>query len=264
MKRSGFLFLAALMLCAIGCRKEKTYNNKMDASRDHALAESFFNDIWRVVDQVSRDNDDIRVDGCIDNITIDTLSFPMEVVIDFGDDDCVSDDGHVRKGQIHVKLTGRYSETGTVISVEPKDYSVDNYLISGKKRVTNLGENENGNIHFSVEVIGAEVYDLEECLIIQWESSRFREWVSGRDTWWLNDDVYHITGTASGFSRSGSSFVVEIMSPLRVAWPCPYITKGALRIIALNNAPSIVDYGDGNCDSTIEVTINGETYTVVL
>jgi hypothetical protein len=74
-----------------------------------------------------------------------------------------------------------------------------------------------------------------------------------------------ITGNISGTSRQGMPFTATITSDLVFKGGCLGLTKqipvsGKLSITT-NGANSIVDYGDGNCDKSYTVTVNGETET---
>lgn len=76
-----------------------------------------------------------------------------------------------------------------------------------------------------------------------------------------------ISGNISGTSRQGMPFAANITSDLLFKTGCLGLTKqipvSGKVTITTNGATSMVDYGDGTCDKTYTVTIDGEaeTYT---
>ncbi|MCB0762314.1 MAG: hypothetical protein KDC12_12380 [Flavobacteriales bacterium] len=266
MKKIAVLVAVLSVVALVSCKKDKEKEYSVYSSRDNAKAEDLFNDIYKVVDEVASDTEGIRAAGgtCIDAITVDTSATPMLLIIDFGTDDCESSDGRIRKGIIHVTFTGRYREPGTVITYEPQNYSVDGFVVNGTKTITNLGENGLGNLEFSIEVSDAQIVAPDNAYTITWESSRIREWVEGDNSWFLIDDVYEITGSASGVNRNGIPFTAHITSPLRAEVVCPYIVSGTIEITPEDLETRIVDFGGGECNNTGTITVGGQTFTFAM
>jgi hypothetical protein len=70
---------------------------------------------------------------------------------------------------------------GTVITITPQNYFVNGYQLNGSKTVTNLGENGNGDLHYSISVDGS-ITAPGNAWTSQWESDRIRTWVEGQST----------------------------------------------------------------------------------
>lgn len=267
MKKLAIIAAASLLLFAVSCKKDKENEYSIYSSQDNSRAEDLFNDVFKVVDEVASDTDGIRggmSSSCIDNIVVDTTSTPMSLLIDFGDDDCESSDGRVRKGSILVTFTGRYREEGTVIVYTPNEYSVNGYVVDGTKTITNLGENGLGNIEFAIEIEDGEITAPDNGYTMTWEASRIREWVAGDNSWFLIDDEYEISGSSSGINRNGIPYTTQITSPLRAEFICPYITSGVLEIVPEGRETRVVDFGGGDCNNTVTVTVGGQTYSIAL
>ncbi|MFT4679518.1 MAG: hypothetical protein ACI84C_000405 [Flavobacteriales bacterium] len=267
MKKLTFVVAAGLILLAVSCKKDKETEYSIYSSQDNSRAEDLFNDVFKVVDEVASDTEGIRggmAASCIDNIVIDTTSTPMSILIDFGDDDCESDDGRVRKGSILVTFTGRYREEGTVIVYEPNGYSVNGYIVDGTKTVTNLGENAIGNIEFAIEIEDGEITAPDNGYTMSWEASRIREWVEGDNSWFLIDDAYEITGSSVGVNRNGIPYTTQITSPLRAEIVCPYLTSGVMEIVPEGRETRVIDFGGGDCNNTVTVTVGGQTFSIAL
>ena len=258
-----FMIIAGTL---VSCRKDRednkpTLDNKMTV--DNGTSENLFNDLFKVVDDVSDNTAGIKdlETTCIDTIIVDTASSPRTVLIDFGQDDCVSADGKIRKGQIQVTYTGRYREPGTIITITPLFYTVNGYSVSGTKTVTNLGANANGQTHFSISVNGT-VTAPNNAWTASWYATRTRTWIAGEETLQRSDDVYQISGGGGGVNRNGVSYTVSITTPLRIELDCPYVVSGVIAIQPAENDLRIVNFGSGACDSGFTVTVNGETFTL--
>jgi hypothetical protein len=261
------LLLVTIALVAnTGCRKEKEQSFDIVSARDDARAELSWNDVFETVDEVASNTDGLKSGNfpCVDTCIVDTLASPMTLLIDFGSDYCVGNDGRTRTGQILVTFTGRYRDPGTVIVITPQNHYVDGYLIEGVKTVTNQGNNGNGQPYFSVVVSEASITAPNNEYTITWNSTRTRTWISGYNTLALWDDVYEITGEANGINRDGEAFSVAITEALRLALNCPWITSGTVQITPSNGPLRVRDYGNGTCDNDATVTVNGNVYEIVL
>ena len=196
-------------------------------------------------------------------VTLDTSVFPRILTIDFGDVNCLCNDGKYRRGKIIITFTGRYFEPGTVITHGFENYFVNDKSVAGSKVVTNMGENENGNLYFTIEVTGV-IEKPDGGGTFSWNSSRVREWIQGSDTHNRWDDIYLVTGTANGTRPNGLTWEQEIMTPLRVELACRFIVSGTVEMRPQDRPVRLLDYGNGDCDNIATVTINGETYTIHL
>jgi hypothetical protein len=196
-------------------------------------------------------------------VTLDTNIVPRTLTIDFGDVNCLCNDGKYRRGKIIITFTGRYFEPGTVITHSFDNYFVNDRSVAGSKVVTNMGENENGNLYFTIEVTGI-IQKPDGGGTFSWNSSRVREWIQGSDTHNRWDDIYLVTGTANGTRPNGLTWEQEIMTPLRVELACRFIVSGTVEMRPQDRPVRLLDYGNGDCDNIATVTINGETYTIHL
>jgi hypothetical protein len=256
MKQSLLLLLAALTVAA--CRKgsDSPIDRDYTAAVDNDRAEVFFTDALRMSDAAYKDGDL----PCAVAVTIDTVNVPHTLLIDFGPANCTSADGRARRGRLHVTFTGRYRDPGTVITITPQEYHVNDHHVQGLKTVTNAGLNEQGQLFFSVTVNGT-VTAPDSSWTSTHNYQRTRTWIEGASTLNLLDDVYLISGGGSGVNRNGVPFTVAITGPLRVELDCPWIVSGVVQIVPGNLAVRTVDYGSGACDSQVSVTVNGTSYT---
>jgi hypothetical protein len=253
----AFAFALATMS---SCRRDRKEVLSNSITVDNSTAENLYSDLFKVVDNISSTEEGIRENeiGCIDTIIVDTLSNPRTVLIDFGTDDCVGEDGRIRKGQIFVTYSGRYREEGSVISINPISYTVNGYQLAGNKTISNLGEDINGHIHYSIVVDGS-ITAPGNAWTAQWNSNRIRTWVEGESTLTIWDDAYLISGTASGINRNDIPYTINIVNPLRAEIGCRWIVSGTMTLTPDGYDTRTIDFGNGECNNGITVTVNGET-----
>ncbi len=200
-------------------------------------------------------------------VTIDTTSNPKSITIEFSSDGngclCSDWDNKYRKGRIIATWTGKYRTPGSVIQIKTEDYFVSGNKYEYLKTVTNNGQNTNGNLSYSVNVQKANIYFSDNTTFTS-TSTRTREWVAGSTTLTPYDDVYKITGSASGVSRSGDDFTYTITQALEVAIGCRWIRKGTIVITPSGKPARTLDFGDGSCDNKATVEINGTVFNINL
>jgi len=210
-------------------------------------------------------------DPTITKVTISEGSFIGKITVDFGTA-TVGNDGRTRSGQIIIKYTGKYRTSGTVIQSTTQNYFVNGKEIRGVRTVTNNGS-------YSYSVVDAGLSGAEFAQIIYpngggtttWKSNRTRTWTAGYGTiGTLSDDVYSISGTASGVSKENKAYTMTITN-LIVKLECFFTyyiympAGGAIDIITAEGTRS-VNYGNGvSCDRNVTFTaIDGKTYELSL
>lgn len=271
-----FAFAATTLLLTFvaSCRKDKETDSDTSASKNESVAERYFNELNDISDQAVKTGDlstfklsaseAILLSNCA-VITFDTSSSvsasnPDTISIDFGTG-CVGNDLKTRSGKIIVSTTGRYRDAGTVITITPLNYFVNNNQILGSRVVTNLGNNASNQPTFSVNVNGSIVL-ANSGGTITWTASRTRTWTEGYNTPGIfADDVYSVVGSSSGTKVNGETWTSQITSALVHKFACRQIVSGSFTITPSNRPQRTVDFGTGDCDNTATVTINGNTYT---
>lgn len=269
MTKQIFLSAAFAALALVSCRKSE--DDTLDpgdldytTAIDNARAEDYFADMLGAVDEAAEANG-LRAtdDACAPTVTFDTLAMPHTLTIDFGPVNCTAANGRMRRGILNVTFTGRYRDVGTVITIMPQDYYVNDNHVEGTKTVTNMGLNGDGDPWFTVAVSGT-VTAGDGSWTATHQATRTRTWIEGDDTLTPFDDVYLVTGDGSGVNRNGVSYTVSITQALRIAIGCPWITAGTVEIIPSGKPARIIDYGTGTCDGSYSVSVNGSSFTVVL
>lgn len=267
-KRIAFIALTLFITFAYsGCKKNDREDDKeTTSSRDNAIAENAFAGVFKSIGEFTDSTSLLRISSCA-SYTVDsvgTTSWPKTLTINFGSTNCMGSDGNLRRGTIIASFTGRYRDSLTVISISLIGYYHNNNLVQvGTHTITNNGHNAAGNLSYSINVQNASITNSNGT--IAWNSTRTREWIAGESTTTNpSDDVYSITGSATGTGVNGNTFNVTINSPLIVALNCPYIEQGILALSPQNLSTRYVDFGNGACDNEATVTINGVVYNVTM
>ncbi|PKP03143.1 MAG: hypothetical protein CVU11_09255, partial [Bacteroidetes bacterium HGW-Bacteroidetes-6] len=207
MKKSFFLISLIIAFAGVvvvsSCRKDDENNNENNyrSAIDNATAENMFDDVFRqATDGVNSAQDSVEgtktsehvLSSCA-TLTItpfDLITFPKTVIVDFGTTNCLGSDGRYRRGSVEMSITGWYRDSGSVITVTPHNYYVNDNYIQGVKTLTNNGHNTSSNLTYTL-VVNGTVTTSEGT--ISWSSTRYHEWIEGESTI-LNpwDDVYLI------------------------------------------------------------------------
>lgn len=142
-----FSFVAA-SLFLYSCRRDKEEEAEVttEATQDHSQAESIFDDVLEDVRKYTYEDkytggrlaEDSIVDNGCPEVTINLTD--KRVILDFGDQGCLHR-GRIRKGKVFIDYTGRYYESGTVITTSFENHYIDNVKVEGRKVVENKGNN---------------------------------------------------------------------------------------------------------------------------
>ena len=187
--------------------------------------------------------------------------FPKVVTIDFGTG-CLGKDGKLRKGRIMTTYTGPMFVPGNSATSTFADYQVDSLRIGGTNSVENTSTSN--KLAWNVKVVDGKITNVLTGTWRQWNSVRENKQIEGNGTpLLLADDIFQISGNASGSNSNGNSWSSLITQPLVRKYICPWIGKGQVSITR-NAASAILDYGDGSCDNKATITINGVTYNISL
>ncbi|MCC7331681.1 MAG: hypothetical protein IT232_03640 [Flavobacteriales bacterium] len=276
------LAVFSISLFTTSCKKdeeEKKIDNDTTTAQDNAIAQNAFDDIKKVVEEAADDEGKTSrtsyTFGTCASVTItpawiDTTTWPKTMTIDFGTSNCTGNDGVNRRGKLIVTLSDNYRDSGSVLTVQPQSYYVNDHLVEGTKTITNNGRNTSGNLSFTVQVTNGKV-TFPGGGSATWASTRTNEWIAGESTTLFShgiagvcDDVYLITGSANGISRAGKAYSVNIVTPLRKEICCKWLVSGVVDIIPSGLATRTVNFGGGACDNIATVTILGNVFTFTM
>lgn len=176
------------------------------------------------------------------NIVSEELDGVITTTITF-DDGCEDRHGNVISGTI-TKVKS-ISDTNKEKTVTFEGFSINGYVINGTKSFVFTSENANGNR----EMTGSVNLSIEtEDGIITKVGTRTVEITAGGDTDTCRDDEKTITGSSEYTNVDGDIRTVVITTPLVKPTECKYIASG-VKEFTRDGATTVLDYGDGTCDS---------------
>ncbi|MBS1543632.1 MAG: hypothetical protein JST14_08370 [Bacteroidetes bacterium] len=211
-------------------------------------------------------------------------SNPDTLTIDFGTVGCTDAKGNIRKGKIIVMYTpatpgtnGRMKLGGTN-TITTSNFSINGVTVEGTRTVKNVSPNLDGDITWEVTLTGGKL-TFPDATTATREAHHFRQWFRNGTPLVFTDDEQRIlasfsganvsTSTATGTNRDGYTYAMQVTKDISYKVTCLLakifvatsgtktynITKGS------EAANITVDYGDGTCDKTITITVNGKSKT---
>ena len=267
MKIMKFLFASTLMMSLLftACKKDEEttiQREQIMAAEDQTSANDLYEDVDEQVDQAIETRGG---GGDCPTVTIDPIdgSYPRTMTVDFGTDGCTGPDGRTRKGQIVVNLTDSLANPGAIRTATFVDFYVDDAHLEGTRTLINQGLDGNGNLTFSRAVVGGKI-TFPNGESASWEANHLLTLVEGSNTAILLDNVWEITGGATGVNRNGKAFSTEIVTPLLKRRACRWTVSGT-KMLTIDDKILTIDYGNGDCDRKAVVTgPNGGTREILI
>ena len=263
------------------CRKNKNNDPEekdtdTSSASDQVLASATVNDMTNIADEAGRtyavssfkmsDLSGLLSASCA-TVTVDSSAAPARTItVNFGTTNCLCNDNRYRRGILNFSFTGKYRDSLTVITVTPQNYFVNDNQVTGTKTITNKGHNAANHLVYEINA-NIQIIKSNGGGTISWQSLRQREWIAGESTLIWSDDIYSITGNASGTTSNNNTFTSVITTPLirNMAVGCrSHFVSGVLEHTPSGKATRYIDYGNGVCDDQAVVTINGVSYTITL
>lgn len=248
--------LICMLLC-MACEKEAadwTY------STDDTMADLSFDDIYTLMSV--EDDADNTLRACA-NLSLSSTSFPITVTADFtGSTGC--GDGRVRSGVLTAIYTGRWNAPGTTITIHTTNYAVNGYQLEGTNIISNISGL--GSPQFRSEILDGKITTPNGDIILR-EATKIYTWTAGAATPLdLTDDVWQITGNASGKTSAGMDYTTEITTPITKANSCKWIQHGIIKITPTGSGAVVrsVDYGPNVCDNVASVNYGRWTTNISL
>lgn len=288
----AFCFIGALTLSS--CKKEDSINSTpeaeaaelaatQEASVQEAETEAQFDDVFNITASMnsSQVGEDLGVSANVSGLfelgsttttntarcfTITVVPniphvFPKTVTIDFGTG-CLGRDGKFRKGKIVSIYTNPMVVPGAKVSTTFIGYHVDSFKIEG----THITENTStSNMQgWKVVVINGKITNTNNNRWRKWNSVKNILQIAGNGTPnFPLDDIYKITGSATGSNSGSHTWASMIVEPLIKKFSCQWIAQGTVRLVK-DGRPALLDYGNGICDNLAIIYINGVPHVITL
>ncbi|HXH18769.1 MAG TPA: hypothetical protein VNJ07_06760 [Chitinophagales bacterium] len=253
MKLKAFPAIIPFILFLIsGCQKWND-NRETLTSGNHTLAEASFLYILHNALIGASAEGALLADSCF-SLSWSDSSFPQTLTIDFGNTECNGLFDVPTRGKIIVQLSDSLNQPGAVAIVSTSELYIKGYKIEGTDTITNLGLNVSGNPEYRMKVtdgrIIAEPDETYEDYTLVWECDYRFELIDKVNEVFSIDDLYKITGSASGVNEEGRSYTAEIIEPLQKYTDCRWIGSGKTKISPDDLKEKELNYGECDTGST--------------
>ena len=180
---------------------------------------------------------------------------------------CYGKKGQSRSGTMIISYSDVRNEAGSFRQVEYSDFYMNDIKIEGTRRTEVISVDENGNKTMKTTLSDGKM--IYEDGTFKTKNSEMIRFTYMED----NKKVYStLTGSSSGVSTEGIDFGMQITTPIKFSYDCPMdgkMKKGkvpveGIKVTTDGDSSIITDFGDGTCDSLVEVTKDGEIETVDL
>ena len=182
-------------------------------------------------------------------------------------EDCEGKLGQTRSGTIIVTYSEIQGEMGSFREVSYDDFYLNGVKIEGTRRTEILSTDENGSKTMLTELTdGKMIYDDGTFKTKSAEMTRYIHVENNKKQYTT------LSGSKSGVSTEGVSFSMEITTPIKFVYNCfgeGQRKRGKVPVqgikVTNDGAQTITtDFGDGTCDTLVEITKDGEVETVDL
>lgn len=252
--------LAALLLVFTSCQNDdpKEVITEIDALalESDASAETTYEEIDQIVEigfAVAETNarEDQNALGSCAVVTKDTEN--KTITVDFGDG-CVGRHDNTLAGKIVITYTDRLYVPGATRTITFVDFYVNDIKVEGTRTVTNTSADESER-QFTVTLVGGKL-DFGDGNFVTRDASWTR-------TWFIGTGIVTRYGSASGINIDGFDYSVTVSSetPITFNRECGVgMPVSGIKVLTVGDREAIIDFGDGTCDRSLAVTVNGETF----
>jgi hypothetical protein len=268
------LLFAVLITLFTACKKD---DNKEDQTKVTSvdqglvLAEQTFNDIGNYTSAAmsqgkgklkSGETTLFQGAGCL-IISFDLTAVPYKLILDFGSTNCLGEDGLYRRGKIIVSYTEGIGDSLAAFNTTLENFFVNDNQITGTRTLIYKGHNQAGHANWDVTVNGSIVLASGEGTIT-YQATHNSEMIEGESTPDYSDNIFSITGSASGTAITGQAFSSVITTPLISKMTCGHFVSGVVEITPAAQPMRLLNYGTGECDNKATVTVSGITFDITL
>jgi hypothetical protein len=280
---SIFMLFAILVISSCNDTERFSASDSQDIAEE-AVTDSYFQDVddmgavaiqtpsdpefngGRTKGTIEVNDNRFRCDGDPLLVTFDrgdgsTPDHPRGVItVDFGTTGCTDLRGNIRKGKVIFTFNGRRFVSGSTIITTFDNYSINNIKLEGTRTTTNETATSGGAPRFHV-VLENGLAIFEDGREASRESDFTWQWIRAANP---VDDRLIIEGgsSASGTTRNERDYTVDVLEELEYKRFCGIAVSGIKQYVIDGSKEINIDYGDGTCDRSVTVTVNGVTRNV--
>lgn len=269
MKRLFFIPMIVMAFVFSSCSEDSDETNISDALLEQldmdseAALEANYEDVEMVAEAGMSSleiNGRVERDTLLSCAIVDHDEENQTVTIDYGDG-CTVRGGRVLSGKMIITYNMRRLEPGATRSVTLENFSVDEVQVEGTRTWTNISESLDDNPKLATELIGGKLTFTDGTIATR-DASHTKEWYRASNP--LNDESF-LDGSAEGSNREDVRYQVEILETLVYKRACRenkvFIPVSGIKQITKGEDVAIINYGDGDCDNEVTITLNEKTFT---
>lgn len=268
--------IVATVLFSCNKEKDQLISDKDEAQSivlDEAIADDLYEEIDLISDEGSTEGDsseggrftsvDHRLVGdCVGrgvDRRLEGGTLTKTVTLDFLEG-CLGPNGRVRQGTIIITRIANSKESTYTVST-----SFENFYLDGKK-VEGIRTREYSSVEPEMHQVKITLVDgkvtLEDGRVIERDGYFTKLWDRSAGE-------ISVEGEATGVNRNGIAYQLIITEPVVFKQSCLsqgiwLPTQGVRSILRSGKSGIGVDYGAGECDKTVEVTLKEEIETIEL
>jgi hypothetical protein len=179
------------------------------------------------------------------------------ITVDFGTTGCTDLRGNIRTGKIIFTYSGKRFTPGATVVTTVDNYTINGIKLEGTRTLTNVQLSTSAAPRFTA-VLTDGVAHFGDGTSAERESTITFEWIRAANP--LDDKLLiDESSTASGVTRAGRSYNVSLLEALEYKRFCGIAVTGVKKFVVDGGKEIIIDYGDGECDKSVTVTVNGVT-----
>ena len=290
--KQSVLKISALALIAsfvgmVSCKEDEPQRLTLQDTADiteEAVTESYFQDLddmagiaieapseldysgGRTSTTVTISDNRFQCDGIVVTIQPDagsTADVPKGVLtVDFGTTGCTDLKGNVRKGKLIFTYQGKRFMPGSTVVTTTDNYYINDVKLEGTRTLTNVQQSDSVAPRFNVVLASGKATFTDGSFATR-ESDITYQWNRADNP--LNDNLqFFSASTATGVTRFGRTYSVALLQDLIFKRHCGIAVSGIKKYTLDGEKEVTIDYGDGTCDRSFTITINGVSRTINL
>ena len=184
------------------------------------------------------------------------------LTIDFGTTGCTDERGNVRTGKLILSYDNKRFMPGASVVMTTDNYYINGVKLEGTRTLTNLTTSTSEAPRYNVLLEGGKA-TFPDALVATRESDITVQWNRADNP--LEDNLQvESTSTASGTTRGGRAYSIVLLEDLIYKRHCGIAVSGIKQYTITGGKEITIHYGDGRCDKTFTITMNGVTRTINL
>lgn len=188
-----------------------------------------------------------------------TLEHPKgTLTVDFGTTGCLDNNNNVRTGKLIFTYDKWRFQPGATIITTTDNYTINGIKLEGTRTLTNVTGSSEEAPKFNVMLDGG-VATFPDNSTATRTSNITWQWDRGEPG--PTDDLLVIEPAhAEGTTRGGRHYEVDVLEALKYKRFCGGLAVDGIKKYTIDESKEIViDYGDGTCDKSVTITVNGVT-----